>query len=349
MIPYFFCLLPVLVAGVFSTNSVYATKLDQRRNVKYCWFALLPMAFLMAFRAESIGADTVQYNNMYLYIRFGLDRFIDERIETGYITFLKIITRISSDPQTQHIVISILFITIFGSFLRNNVISASRFAVLFMGLNLFAFYLSAIRQVLAMMICLCSYESIKKRNLIRFALWIGLAYLFHKAAIFFVPAYFVANWKFSKQRIWQYILLFIGLAVMHESLFAYAGVWFDIKYGVEETANGYIMVLLMAIITVFSFWRINQLLELSPNNRFLVQLNVLHMGFWILRLFSRTAERPSMFYTPFTILLIEQLILTIENLRIRFIVNACVMLFFGIYFIYKLLGVGLVPYVFFWQ
>ena len=217
-----------------------------------------------------------------------------------------------------------------------------------MGLNLFAFYLSGIRQAMAMMFCLCSYESIKNRKFIVFVFWIGLAYFFHTSAIFFIPAYFVVAWKPTKKTIWQYILVFFVLAIINEFLFSYAGTWFDIAYGIEETGNGYVMVVLMAIITIISFRNIKQLLKRSAFNQFLIPLNVVHMGFWVLRLFSRTAERPSMFYTPFTILLIEQLILNIENSRTRFVVNAAIMMFFAAYFIYKINGAGLVPYNFSW-
>ena len=122
----------------------------------------------------------------------------------------------------------------------------------------------------------------------------------------------------------------------------------DIKYSIEETDNGYVSIIIMAIITVLSFIKMKPLVEQDPNNQLLINLNVIHMAFWILRLFSRTAERPSMFYTCFTILLVEQMIMTAKDEMNRFMINAATVCFFGALFLYRISGSGLVPYSFFW-
>ena len=331
----------------YDTSNTRQLTDDVRKQNKYLWIYLLPAIFLLAFKASSVGADTMNYNRAYIDIRDHGVSGIASRIERGYVYFIFLLTRIFPNTQTQHIAVAIIAMIVWWRFAKNNMVSPARFVVLLMGFNLYSFYLSGTRQALAMLFCLCGYESIKKKKMLVFLFWTLVGFLFHKSALFFLPAYFMANWKPTKNKLWLYALMYIVLIAANEILFEYASGWFDIQYGIEEAGNGYIMIGLMAIITVLSFVRMKELLELDPNNRFLIPLNALHMGFWLLRLFSRTAERPSLFYTVFAIALVEQLILTVKMSRKRSIINAAVMLFFASYAIYKLRQAGLTPYRFF--
>ena len=342
MLPFIIALFPILFAAVF--------QMKHKEN-KFHFFTLLPLALLIALKGESIGADTENYNRFFIAMRNGTfdSEPSYERLELGYKFFLRMLTHISQNPQIQHIAYALLFLLFFGLFLKKNAASSARFGILFMGMNLFSFYFTGIRQALAMMICLLAYECIKKKHTIRFFLTAALATLFHKAALFFLLAYPIARMKVKKKRIPLYVILFALVMTLHQFLFEFASEFFDIKYGVEETGNGYISVIIMAIITIFSFLKTKQLLAQNPNNSYLINLNVVHMSLWVLRLFSRTAERPSMFYTCFTILLVEQLILTVKNSKERFWINAATMCFFAALFIYRINTIGLIPYRFFWQ
>lgn len=345
MIPYILCLFPILLVAVFPT------KKKASQQSKHFILALMPLALLMAFKSKYVGADTINYNNMFITMLEGtFDYYVsNERIEIGYKLFLKIISSISHNSQIQHVVYASVFVFSFGHFIKKNAKSSARFVVLFMGMNLFSFYLTGIRQSLAMMICLFAYECIKEKKPIKFILIVCLATLFHKSAMFFLFAYPIARMKVTKKKIPLYVAMFLFVVVGNKFLFDFAGDFFYLKYGIEETGNGYISVIIMAIITVLSFLKIKPLLSQNPNNMYLINLNAIHMAMWVLRLFSRTAERPSMFYTVFTILLVEQLILTIENPKDRFLINAATVCFFGAFFIYRINGSGLVPYTFFWQ
>lgn len=349
MIPYLICLLPALFAGIFAKcNNAPLYKGNVKPPQKWTLIFLLPLGFLLAFKGVSVGADTENYNRLYQAMCIGKFEIEYERVEIGYRWFLRLLTKLSDEPQVQYIVYALLFIASLYFFTKKYSVNPARFVVMFLGLNLFAFYMTGIRQSIAMLICLFSYEFIKNKKPFRFLLIVTLGVLFHKSAIFFYPAYFFANWRRSKAKIPLFFVIFGLFALFNETLFSTAGEIFDVQYGIEKTDNGYFMILLMAFVTILSFLRIHKLTQLDPNNMTLIQMNIMHMGFWLLRFFSRTAERPTMFYTCFTILLIEQLILTIESDKDRFVANVGTMLFFGVYFIYKILGSGLVPYVFCW-
>ncbi|MBR5500050.1 MAG: EpsG family protein [Clostridia bacterium] len=360
MFPYFICLIIALLPAIFikkdelaridsnASDISHTSREEKKRNIA---LFLIPLVLLIAFKGETVGADTQSYNKMYMFM--AEDAFAGEisyeRIEIGFKVLIKSLSSIWENPQFLHIVYACFFFLAYKRFIKDNAVNAARFVVLFMGMSLFSFYLTGIRQSLAMLICLYAYACIKDKKPVKFLVIVLFATLFHKAALFFLPAYSFARVKVTKNKILMYIGMLLFVAIANKLLFDFAADFFDLNYGIEETGNGYISVAIMAIITIFSFMKMQSLLALNPNNRYLINLNAIHTAMWVLRLFSRTAERPSMFYTVFTILLVEQMILTIEDYRERFLANAAVMCFFGLYFIYRINGAGIVPFVFFWQ
>jgi hypothetical protein len=153
----------------------------------------------------------------------------------------------------------------------------------------------------------------------------------------------------SKNYIPLYFAGFALVIFLNEKLFAIGGSIFDISYGIEKTDNGYFMFAIVTLITIASFLMMNRLIEHNSNNIMLIQINTITMALWIMRLFSRTAERPSLFFMPFTFLLADQIIEVIDNEEICKVVKLFSTVFLGVYFIYRLKGVGLIPYKFFWQ
>ena len=352
MFNYVILLLPVVLCCIFlpgkSTTLSSSKRESDKKTRRRAFWLLLPFFIMLALKAESVGADTDQYTRMFEVTQVDLfDKYYD-RIEGGYRLFLIILTKIFDHPQWQYVVFAVFTFIVFVYFLERNSCKPEWFVLLFLSLNLYAFYMTGIRQAIAMTICLLAYEKIKEKKLIWFLLLVALAMSFHTAAMFFLPAYFIAHLKTTKAKIPLYIVVFIVAAIYNEELFMFAGDAFEIEYGIEETGNGYVMIGLMFIVTVLSFLRLKTLIAYNENNKYLIQLNVVHMGLWMLRLFSRTAERPSMFYTFFTILLIEQLIMSIKNKETRAIVNVGVTGFATLYFFYRLPGMGITPYDFFW-
>ena len=353
MFNYVILLLPVVICCIFlpgksTTLSSSKQRESDKKTRRRAFWLLLPFFVMLALKAESVGADTDQYTRMFEATQVDLfDKYYD-RIEGGYRLFLIVLTKIFDNPQWQFVVFAVFSFIVFVYFLERNSCKPEWFVLMFLALNIYAFYMTGLRQAFAMTICLLAYEKIKEKKLIWFILLVALAMSFHMAAMFVIPAYFIAHLKTTKAKIPLYIIVFVVAAIYNEELFMFAGDAFELEYGIEETGNGYIMIGLMFIITVLSFLRLRTLIAYNENNKYLIQLHVVHMGLWMLRLFSRTAARPTMFYTFFTILLIEQLIMSIKNKETRAIVNVLVTAFATLYFFYRLPGMGIIPYRFFW-
>lgn len=344
MIPYLVCILPVAFICLFSYNRYEG-------NRKAILFMLFPLFGLIAFRGATVGTDTQAYINMFNAMKENLFQAESsyERIEIGFTLLLKGLSKISGDPQILFIVQASVFYIVFVNFLKKNTLDPARFIVLFLGLNLFNFYLTGIRQAFAMSICLASYQMAKERKLIRFLLLVILAFTFHKSAIFFVAIYPLCSKKVNKNYIFYDVVAIVGAALFNERLFEIGGTVFDINYGIENAQNGYLMVGIVAITTVMSFIYYESLVDNNTDNAILVQINVISMAIWVLRLYSRTAERIALYFLPFTILLMIELFDLEQDDRNRKLFNLGSITFFSAYFIYRLNGLGLVPYNFFWM
>lgn len=344
MIPYLICFtLPSLVL-LLPKNTIK----DKRTFIA---LLLLPAAFLIAFKGRTIGADTPTYNNIFRDIYNGnfWQYASNERLERGYVWLIWFLSRFTSSPQSQYIVLGAFFFATFFYLLYKNTEEYTVFLLLFYGLNVFSFFLTGVRQSYALLICFWGYDQARKKHLIRFLLCVGLAFLFHKSAIAFIIVYFSVNKKFKKTDITFYFIVFALVAVFNEYIFYIGGELFDLDYGIEYVANGYIMFAIIAFITALSFIFYKKLIASSRLNAGLIGLNAMCMAFWILRLFSRTAERVSLYYMPFTILIVCQLLKLVKDETNRIIISFGIIAVMGVLFIYRLNTLALLPYVFYWN
>lgn len=73
-------------------------------------------------------------------------------------------------------------------------------AYLYLTLQFFAHSMNLIRQSIAATICLFAYSFLKKRKFVPFCLMVVLASTFHLSALFFLPFYWILNWKVNVKR-----------------------------------------------------------------------------------------------------------------------------------------------------
>lgn len=96
-----------------------------------------------------------------------------------------------------------------------------------------------IRQGLSIAITLFAFRYIVSRNLLKFLICVYVAYLFHKTAIIFVPAYWIANYKWSTLQCGLLVLagLFLWPLKPHEFLGALSSSFSSDR--VSDSFSGY--------------------------------------------------------------------------------------------------------------
>lgn len=145
------------------------------------------LLLLLALKSSAVGNDTGNY--IYYFNRLGqLDGLTDpaSRFEVGYQVYSKLIYLIFKNSQFLFIISSIICMAALILFLKkfSNNIAYSLF--LFVGLRFYYFYLSGIRQSLAISIILVAFIYFRNNKKMISFLLIILATLFHNSAIIFL-------------------------------------------------------------------------------------------------------------------------------------------------------------------
>lgn len=271
--------------------------------------AILPVFVLIAFKASSVGSDTPVYITMFeKHTSSSFVKGDEGRIEYGYVIFQRLLYYISHDPQIIFIATGLVVSLACYKFFLNNARNSCLALYFFMSLGFLGFSLSGIRQTLAISIILLSFQYIKEKKLYKFLLMVGLAMLFHKSAACFIPAYFIAHRRLGTK---QVNLMFLGALFLF--FFADKFLWgveaiLNYNYGLEETGNGYIFFGVILLITILVIRSRQRILSLLSSNETMININFLSLATWTVRLVSRTAERVSLYYLPFTAVALEEYI-----------------------------------------
>lgn len=312
MTPYYIFIL-VLIQCVFAEDALASTKKKKHILV----LALVPYFILMAFKSSSVGTDTSNYfqsfsaMSWYPFSGFwGFDEYGYERIEKGYKLYIWLLSRISSDGQILMIATTIINTAAIYSFIRKNAKNYSLALFFFVTLGFFQFAMSGIRQTLAISIVLFGYEYLRDRKLIKFSIVVLLAMLFHKSAIFFFPAYFVVGMKLNRTNIGLALASTFVIYFIAGDLFLTAADVLDYDYSIESTNNGYVFFGVVLLITLLSIINSQKIIAAKDVNSNLIKLNMISLALWTMRLVSRTAERITFYYMPYTYITLEQIIST---------------------------------------
>lgn len=162
------------------------------RSIQPFLFAVVAITLVFGLRVD-VGAD--YFNYIDIYERVGRGERSPRGIETGYF-FLNYLLNAFRLPAE-----SAIFVSFAGTFAM--LYSATRkwsknvaislivllaFGVIFSSTNL-------VRQSIAFAICTLTLGYIRDRRLFMFLLTMGIAFLFHRSALLFLPAYFITRYR----------------------------------------------------------------------------------------------------------------------------------------------------------
>ncbi len=312
MIPYYIFIL-LLILCVFAENASSSTK---SKKLIFT-LALFPYFILLAFKSPIVGADTMNYFRSFAAMSsYGFSDFYNfsefgyERIEKGYILYIWLLSRISSDGQILLIATTLINTTAIYYFIKRNAKKYCLALFFLVTLGFFQFAMSGIRQTLAISIVLFGYGFLRDRKLIKFSIVVVVAMLFHKSAIFFFPAYFVAGMKLNRMNIGLALVSTVVIYFVTGDALLTAADVLEYDYGIESTGNGYIFFVAVLLITLLSIINRKRLIMANEDNSIPIKLNLISLAIWTMRLVSRTAERITLYYMPYTYITLEQFILT---------------------------------------
>ena len=341
---------PLIVKYIYNRSLVRIGK----RPIGKSWFILLaviPMLSLIAFRSSSMGADTGQYLMNFIDVRDGsFETILDNsRMEDGYLYFVKMVTYITKSPEVFQVIYSSIYAISLIILMKEFEDICFDFLFFYGTLGLYTFMFTGVRQCLAMSMCIIAYKFAVSRKIIWFILFVFLAFNLHRSAILFVVVYFVVRWKIRWYSALVYIIgTYLAIRYIGQIQDFFNEAW-DMSYGIEETGNGvifFLYVLILVSVSIFIMYNTGSM----EKNRALINLSIITVIFWTLRLFTRVAERPSYYYLFFVCALVPYAINFVKG-KDKII---CELLICGtayLLFVYRL-GTNfssLVPYQSFWR
>ena len=129
----------------------------------------------------------------------------------GFFLLMKVVSRLTGGNYQIFIsLVSAFIMFVLGRFLRKYSPDSLQSVLYYMGLLLYPFLFSALKQSIAMAFVLLAFDGIVEKKPLRFLLFVALAAFFHIPALVFLPAYWIVKLGFGR----NYLLVLAGMLVL---------------------------------------------------------------------------------------------------------------------------------------
>ena len=208
----------------------------------------------VGLRAKTVGLDSKSYAGD---IGSSISELQYSNYEYGYIFLVRLISIFNLHYSVLFLVAAIIAIAPIVFLIKEESDYPVLSIIVYFGTTLFLWSFSALRQSMALGLVACSYFFIKRKKRIRFLVFVLLASLFHKTAIFFAPTLIFSFVKVDKKRIFLIIGIGIMLIVLQNQIlnmassFSRVDSYFDVEM---EGGERYLLVLFfVAILSIIQY------------------------------------------------------------------------------------------------
>lgn len=346
---------PVIVWILMNIINTKSSNNDDRRKKNYIIICGIIMALMIGLRYKGVGSgDTAfYYNNWESMSRVSwsdLPRILQSvDLEYGYQISVWFLSHLLSCGQWVLILSGAFFSFSVCLFTYRNSKNPVMSLMVFNCLGLFSFMVQGLRQAIAMSICLFAYEQCKKKHLIKFALLVSIACLFHASALVFILVFFLGKFKLNTIQMGIFaILTFVGMRLLPYA-FNILNVAMNENYDLNSASEsgGVVAILIYAVIILFGLL----FKDMSDEHYalFVYSTIVAAVAMLLRNSVSGIAERISFYFAFGQMIVLSNSVASIKEPKTRSLINiVAVLLCFGVA-IYKATYSILIPYTFFWQ
>lgn len=355
MIWYLLLAIFPVVAEVF-VNTSYDTSLKNNDKAKKTFLILCGIyIFLMfALRSRFVGSkDPSNYYNNWSFLSSksidGIKAYVsNSEMEAGYLYVVGFLSKIFTHPQMLFVLTGAFYSFSVCRFIFKNSNEPTISVVMFITLGLYTFMTQAIRQAIAMCICLFAIELCKSRKFFKFLILILVAMTFHNSAIFFLFAYFLYNIKINPLTFITIAIISGGVLVLSPRIIQYANVLYGSEFSRVVDSGGFVALAIYVIIICAAILFYEIVEDKNTFNFFFYLTYVGGVVFSMRYIGGLIAGRVSNYYMFGQIILLPNLIAKMDektSFGVKFItILLCVLLF-----AYRLKDSDLIPFKFFWQ
>jgi hypothetical protein len=197
--------------------SAFVMKDNRTISIKLLLFILtiLGIVIITCFRGINIGNDTEKYITLFNSISKGVVWDFIPRYEIGYVYLNKVIFQLLFDEQALLIVTGLITWICVGVFIYKNSKNPSYSLFLILTFGFASFFMSGIRETLAIAFSLIGFFFIQKKKKIPFIVAVLIATLFHITAVAFIFAYPIYHFELKRKQ----IIVILGATIVGMFLF----------------------------------------------------------------------------------------------------------------------------------
>ena len=182
-----------------------------------------------------MGVDINGYIRQFHYISYSTFKYFYYLDMNRYKLLVEFISYITNNEQVFLAIIADLFSL--GRFIYKHSKMPFLSIFLYIGFNYFTFTFSGLRQAIAISIICISYDYIREQKLFKFLVTVILAALFHKSAIFFIPAYAISKIKLNKKSMSAFLLGNLLIFVFRRSIMELVTKYIFDSYNIVESRS----------------------------------------------------------------------------------------------------------------
>lgn len=320
---YFILVLLLAEAFVFNNN-----RQDQPSKERAFFLTVLFLALVAGCRSMDVGHDTYNYSNIFARIAdYSLGTMLEQNsyssMEQGYVWLCWLFSKISDNFSHFLIVTALFEFLAVGNWIWRN--SRRPFIALLIFVCMFyTFFLTGIRQTLALCILLFAYEDVKNSKPLRFAVKVLIAMQFHFSALIFLPVYLIPKIFQGCGKL--FVAMLVALPVIYVirdrlfyvviNIFARYSDWNILNHGDPVTYT--LMLVLIVCLSVLLLYMV-PIRDLREEREYCSYTNYLIIAILIMPFVGLNGSimRAAMYFSIFVCLQIEKIYGRFKNHKMR--------------------------------
>lgn len=299
MSPYVIFILVLLIGCyVISKSSI---KNPTNGMLFFAWLVLT--IFGGANDATYYGTDvSVYFAHAQRAVNSELDLYLQNNpFEQGFSVYLWNVSNFFGDPQAFFFVQYGIVNAIMMIFIKKYSDNPFYGIIAWSCLGGYSFYFTAMRQAVAMSICLIAFMLMSGKRRLLAILCVLFATFFHRSSIVFLPALFLFNLKLSRNNTILVIIGCIIVSIFLGPLVEFGNEYMDKDYGTGYIFNSYIGAIINIAVLIFTIVTYTQNRDGSDNKPIdsaFYYCTFLALTFYLMRFNVLAMERVSFYFLP---------------------------------------------------
>lgn len=286
--------------------------------------------------------------------------FVNPEFEVGFVVLNKLLSYISHSGRT--IIVFHAFFCIYSvcRFIYKSTNEVFWAFLFFFSLGNMGFFLTGMRQAIAICICLFAVEKAKERKLFSFVVFNLLAYSIHQSALVFAVTYMMLRLDVFRKNKKMIILPILLMILFSSQIIRFGQLLSDDIYAAETATfsfNGIVPIIIYAITIIGQILFVNydstmvkETLSIERKDPYVgFSMTAMGFGLYFLRFYNMALERISFYYLQGAPVALADVVGYLKRDRYGRVIEMIIIVLCFLLFLRRLSGASYADYVFFWD